>query len=208
MKHRPLSVRAMTSVDRALRRAFPDDAGQRCMYAAYALAALLRDAGYQAIVVGGDFLAFVPNRDGLEAAFHGFGGGVDAGTASHYWVESENRLLDTGPLLLPQTAAKPIETPPAVYWPLEADLPRYLRYNPRMRMAPDAVFSTIREQCEKAENLIDDCRRRMRTAKGTGPTKLALLDGPNYTRLNARSDAWASAAWRYENSPQFGDPPF
>ena len=70
------------------------------------------------------------------------------------------------------------------------------------------MFSMVEEQCQRMDALTDDCRRRMVKAKGTGRSKVALLDGSDYVARAARFDVWAHAALRYENSPQMGNPPF
>jgi len=176
MEHRPLAIKAMRVIDRGIRRVFPEDAGKRCMYGAYALAALLRDAQYPAIIVGGDFLVFTPSRDGQSAGLQGFGGSTTVGTASHYWVESEKRLVDPSPMMLPPTTSTQIVKPPAIYWPLDTPFPRYLRYVAKMRVSPDAVFSRVPEQCSKAEAIVEEFRQQMQETRTSMITKLSVLD--------------------------------
>lgn len=206
LNHRNLSIKIALAVNRELIKRFPENAGQRCMYSAYALAHLLREQDREATVVGGDFAIFAPARDGKSAAFHGFGGADEPGTASHYWVESEDRLVDASTLLLHQTTNQAIVRLPIVYWPIIRKLPRYIRYVETMRAHRDAEFSTISEQRETAEAVIDGSRRRL-SNKGM-QTKSDVLDGPEYiVRAKAKS-AWAKAAAEYEANSRYGQPPF
>lgn len=176
------------------------------MYGAHALANLLREQGCEATVVGGDFAIFVPSRDGQSAAFHGFGGSNDPGAASHYWVESDGRLVDASTLMLHRTTDQAIVRLPIVYWPVEQKLPRYIRYAEAMRAHRDAEFSTILEQRETAEAVIEGGRRRF--SKKVAHSKPEILDGPNFVfGANAKS-SWAKAAAKYEVNLSYGPPPF
>ena len=125
------------------------------MYGAYALAHLLQEMDFEACVVGGDFAIFVPTQDGRSAAFHGFGGSSEPGTASHYWVETGGRLIDASTLSLHTTTNQNIVRLPIVYWPISESFPRYLRYSGKMRALKDAEYSTIAEQCETASAVVD-----------------------------------------------------
>lgn len=206
LNHRNQSIKTALAVNRELIKRFPKNAGQRCMYSAYALAHLLREQDREATVLGGNFAIFAPSRDGKSAAFHGFGGSDEPGTASHYWVESEGRLIDASTLLLHQTTDQAIVRLPIVYWPMIKKLPRYVRYAETMRAHRDAEFSTISEQRETAEAVIDGSRRRL-SNKGI-QTKSDVLDGPEYiVRAKAKS-AWAKAAAEYEANLSYGQPPF
>ena len=178
------------------------------MYGAYALAALLRDAQYPATIVGGDFLVFTPTVDGQSAGLHGFGGSTTVGTASHYWVESEKRLVDPSPMMLPLTTSTQIIKPPAIYWPLDTPFPRYIRYVARMRMSPAASFSLVPEQCSKADAIVEEFRQQMHGTRTPVITKFPVLDGPDYIRRYGAKDKWAHAAARFEDTPSFGEPPF
>lgn len=198
----------MRTIDRELRKRFPDNAGRRCMYGAFALAHLLRDATFEATVIGGDFAIFVPTRDGKSAAFHGFGGSTKLGTTSHYWVESEGRLLDASTLLLHTTTLQNIVRLPVVYWPVSKSLPRYIRYDKKMRAYAGAEFSTIPEQRETATAVVEECRRRMKVGSRTVTTKLEVLDGPEFVFRARARNSWAKAAADFETNTRYGPPPF
>lgn len=204
MEHKPYSVRAMFAVHREIVNRFPDDAGKRCMYGAFALTALLREHGFNARVAAGDFVIFTPSFDGRSAGFHGFAGTLDSGNEAHYWVESEGRIIDSSPLLLHTTTETKIVQPPLIYWPIEDTLPRYLRYNTKTILSDDAKFSPIAEQCATAEMVIQGSRRRM---KRLLVKKLKILDGPNFIRSANVSDKWSLAAARFEDEKYLGEPP-
>jgi hypothetical protein len=176
------------------------------MYGAFAVAHLLRERGCEATVVGGDFAIFAPTRDGKSAAFHGFGGSSDPGTASHYWVESCDRVVDASTLLLHKTTDQVIVQLPVVYWPLADALPRYIRYNEKLRVHKDAEFSTVLEQREMAATVVDACRLRL--SKTSVLSKPAVLDGPGYVSRAKAKDAWANAAAEFEANLSYGPPPF
>ena len=170
------------------------------------MAHLLQEMDFEACVVGGDFAIFVPTQDGRSAAFHGFGGSSEPGTASHYWVETGGRLIDASTLSLHTTTNQNIVRLPIVYWPISESFPRYLRYSGKMRALKDAEFSTIAEQCETASAVVDGCRRRL---SGTAlPSKAEVLDGPKYVFRNRAKSAWSKAAREYETNTGYGSPPF
>lgn len=175
------------------------------MYGAYALAHLLRERDFGATVVGGDFAIFVPARDGKSAAFHGFGGSNEPGTASHYWVESDGRIIDASTLLLHRTTDQLIVRLPVVYWPVGQTLPRYLRYAERMRAHEDAEFSTVLEQRETAEAVVEGCRRRLMNRSAYH--KPEVLDGPDYVIRTRAKNAWAKAAAEFDANLDYGPPP-
>jgi hypothetical protein len=70
-------IRALSVVDRALRKEFPGDFDKRCMYAASASCVLLHEAGFDSTIAGADFLAFVVSTSGHRAGMQGLGGGKD-----------------------------------------------------------------------------------------------------------------------------------
>ncbi len=205
MDHRRYSIKASLVVHRELRKRFPENAGQRCMYGAFALAHLLREMDFEATVVGGDFAIFVPARDGRSAAFHGFGGSNEPGTASHYWVESCGRVVDASTLFLHTTTDQDIVRLPVIYWPISQELPRYLRYSAIMRADKGAEFSTVLEQREKAAAVVDGCLRRL--SGRALPSKQEVLDGPKYVFRTKAENAWSKAAVEYETNTSYGSPP-
>jgi hypothetical protein len=98
-------TRTLYVVDCSLRKEFPEDFYKRCMYAAFGSTALLQDAGYEANIVGGDFLAFVVAKSEQRAGLQGFGLGTDQ--PSHFWVEVDNTIVDVGPHYLPEDSRFP-----------------------------------------------------------------------------------------------------
>ena len=135
-------TRTLYVVDRSLRKEFPEDYFKRCMYAAFGTSALLQDAGFNANIVGGDFLAFVVARFEQRAGLQGFGLGTDQ--PSHFWVEVDGTIIDVGPHYLPDDARFPATPMPFVAWSSASTLPLYLRYrshiqyDPRVRLELDA----------------------------------------------------------------------
>lgn len=206
MNHRNLSIRIALAAHRELKKRFPENAGQRCMYGAYAVAHLLREQDFGATVVGGDFAMFVPARDGRSAAFHGFGGSNEPGTASHYWVESDGRLIDASTLLLHKTTDQTIVRLPIIYWPVEQPLPRYIRYAEAMRAHRDAEFSTVLDQRETAEAVVEGCRRRL--SNRSAHSKPEILDGPEYVFRAKARNTWSKAAAEFDANLSYGPPPF
>lgn len=207
MDHKPLALRLMNVVNRQLLQTFPSDAGSRCMYGAYALAALFREASYEATVVGGDFAIFIPSHDNSSAAFHGFGGSEVVGTLSHYWVESGKHIVDPSPLLLHMTTTQHLANRPVVYWPLSEPFPRYLRYIPKMKISHDAEFSTVPQQCDAATLFTNKCRQRLTTQRGVMTKSFSVLDGKEYIFRTKKPDTWTKAAKQYETNTSYGEPP-
>ncbi|PRY04485.1 hypothetical protein B0G73_112161 [Paraburkholderia sp. BL25I1N1] len=115
----------LVTVERGLRQQFPFDFHERCAYASYAIRALLKDAGTQSELVGGDFLAFVVSTDNRRAGVQGFAFGEQQ--CSHFWVETDDRIVDLGPFFLPRESSYPAVSMPAVAWKMSYALPHDTR---------------------------------------------------------------------------------
>ena len=194
-------------VVRSLRKEFPEDFYKRCYYAAFAMRALLLDAGVEAEIVGGDFVAFIVARDGTRAGLQGFGFGAEQ--CSHFWVEAEGRLIDVGPYLLPEDASYSVSAMPLVAWDLATPFPAYLRYRPVKRFPADAVMSAVPEQNARCDHFVAACRSRAAShIAGSKPLSWLLTD-TNATVAAARShDSWAIGALRFARMTNISDFPF
>jgi hypothetical protein len=201
------TLRRLGVVVRSLRKEFPDDFHKRCYYAAFAMRALLRDAGVEAEIVGGDFVAFIVSSNGARAGMQGFGFGKEQ--CSHFWIVAEGRLLDVGPHLLPNDSSYPVAAMPLVAWEMEASLPPYLRYRPVQRFPAEAVMSAVPEQNARCERFIADCRIRLSSQIAGSKPLSWLLTGPSATETAARGrDPWAVGALRFAGMTSVAELPF
>ena len=199
--------RVLAVVEACLCETFPHDFFRRCAFAAFGLRALLRDAGLEAVMVGGQFAAFVVTPDGRRMAVQGFQSGPDP--YPHFWVEAQDRLIDLGPHLLAFGSDYPVVSMPALMWDMSAPLPVALRYKARDRLPADnrmSSDSSVRMQCgafvERCRGLAAD-----RDYQPTLPTWVAA----NYASLLAavgRDDPWACGAKRFEQMGQHHPLPF
>jgi hypothetical protein len=184
--------RVLTVVNRTMRREFPSDFDSRCAYAAFAIRALLNEMGYKAQVVGGDFVAFVVSTDGQRAGLQGFGFGQDQ--CAHYWVETEEVIIDLGPHYLPRKSSYPAERMPAVAWNRREPLPAFLRYQSLVAFSPDAQFSPVQAHRERCSRLIDACQTRNHS-QITTPTFTSWIVADTHSVMAAsRRDKWAQNA--------------
>lgn len=207
MISRGKTVRLLGVVVRNLRREFPDDFYKRCHYAAFAMRALLLDAGVEAEIVGGDFVAFIVSRDGTRAGMQGFGFGKEQ--CSHFWVIAEGRLFDVGPHLLPSDSSYPVAAMPLVAWDMEATLPAYLRYRPLQRFPAAAVMSSVLEQNARCARFIANCRSRAASQLAGAKPLSWLLTGASATDTTARRrDPWAMGALRFARMTSLSELPF
>jgi hypothetical protein len=201
------TIRLLGVVVRSLRKEFPDDFYKRCYYAAFAMRALLQDAGVEAEIVGGDFVAFIICSNGARAGMQGFGFGE--GQCSHFWVVAEGLLLDVGPHLLPNDSSYPVAAMPFVAWAMEAPFPAYLRYRPLQRFPAEAVMSVVPEQNARCDRFIADCRTRLSSQIAGSKPLSWLLTGPGATEAAARGrDPWAQGALRFTSMTPVAELPF
>jgi hypothetical protein len=198
--------RVLAIVEARLCETFPDDFFRRCPFAAFGVRALLRDAGVDAVLVGGQFAAFVMTPDQGRLAVQGFKSGREP--HPHYWVEAEDRLIDLGPHLLAFGSDYPIVRMPAIAWDMSAPLPSSFRYKAQQRYPADSRMSIDPKLCAQADAFVDSCRK---TAAGEGSPALPTWLATSYASLLAaveRDDPWACGARRFEQMAQNHPLPF
>jgi hypothetical protein len=194
-------------VETLLCESFPDDFHRRCAFSAFGVRALLRDAGVDAVLVGGQFAAFVITPDQARLAVQGFRSGHEP--HPHYWVEAEDRLIDLGPHLLAFGSDYPIEPMPALAWDMSAPLPASFRYKAQQRYPADSPMSIDSNLCAQADAFVERCRA-MAAALDRVP-RLSTWLATSYASLMAaveRQDSWACGAKRFEQLAQGHPLPF
>lgn len=199
--------RVLAVVEACLCETFPDDFYRRCAFSAYGVRALLRDAGMDAVLVGGQFAAFVMTPDESRMAVQGFKSGSEP--HPHYWVEAEDRLIDLGPHLLPFGSEYPIVAMPAFAWDVSAPLPTAVRYRARQQFPADSRMSIDPKLCAQADAFVADCRARI--ADSQHAPVLPTWVASSYASLIAaieRQDPWACGAKRFEQMAQNQPLPF
>lgn len=202
-----LVEQVLAAVEALLCESFPDDFYRRCAFSAFGVRALLRDAGVDAVLVGGQFAAFVMTPDQGRLAVQGFRSGQEP--HPHYWVEAEDRLIDLGPHLLAFGSDYPIVPMPALAWDMSAPLPASFRYRAQQRYPADSPMSIDPKLCAQADAFVRQCRetRAARKSALRLPTWLAT----SYASLMAavqREDQWACGAKRFEQVAQNHPLPF
>lgn len=191
-----LITRIYGVVDRNLKRKFPDDYDRRCMYAAFGVFELLKDAGIISHVIGGDFLAFVVAANGQRAGLQGFGAADNE--TSHFWVECDDAILDLGPHYLPRGSSFLASKLPFIAWQPASQLPRYLRYRVGIRYDPKVQLAWTPEINQRMETFIADCRARYAVQKGQPSlSSWILTDQRSLVDAAKRGDAWANSAIRF-----------
>lgn len=200
-------ARALYVVDRALRSEFPDDYDKRCLYAAFGTCALIQDAGFEANIAGGEFLAFVVSKSGQRAGLQGFG--ANPAQPSHYWVEVEGTIVDLGPHYLPRGSSFPAEPMPIVAWRPGSELPRYLRYRTTIRYAPDAELQSDGVITVRKEAFVSKCQSRYKAQVGQPKLPVWLLSGSvSFDAAVLRRDTWARNAKTFANGIEESQLPF
>ena len=194
-------------VEALLCETFPDDFYRRCAFSAFGTRALLQDAGCDAVLVGGQFAAFVMTPDGSHLAVQGFKSGHEP--HPHYWVEADDRLIDLGPHLLAFGSGYPVVPMPAIAWDMSAPLPSSFRYKAQQRYPANSPMSTDRRLCAQADAFVADCRA-MAADRARTP-RLPTWMATSYATLLAaveRDDPWACGAKRFEQIAQNHPLPF
>lgn len=189
--------RTLAIVETALHVTFPNDFFRRCAFAAFALSALLDDAGVGATLVGGRFGALVMTPDRQRLALQGFESGP--GPFPHVWVETQDLLIDLGPYLLPFGSAYPVVPMPALAWDMAAPLPAALRYKADKVLPAGAKFSPDRRVSAQCDAFVERCRADLRQPPRL--VRLATWVLTDYGSLRAavdRRDPWALGAGRFE----------
>lgn len=184
---------ALAIVDVSLREFFPGDFYKRCMYASLGIAALLRDEGVSAHVVGGEFICTVVSRDGATMTLQGFGGSKD-GLPSHFWVLAAGQQLDLGPMYLSYEASFPAAPLPILRWPTAVKLPNFILYREHARYAGDVELldPVIRE---KNIAFLSHCRSVRDSASSRFPVPTwQLKDSQSLHFAARRGDMWSRAS--------------
>lgn len=196
----------MTIVAECLREMFPEDFYKRCAYTASGTLSLLRDAGVEGSLVGGDFAAFIVATAGNKAGLQGFGLGTKQ--CSHFWVEAEGRLIDVAPHFLPADASYPIAPMPGVAWDMAHLRPQALRYREVQRFPGSAGFSADPAIQNCGHDFVQLCRERFDQQSGAKfPTW--IITGPASLDIAAnKGNAWALGAKRFEALAHASNLPF
>lgn len=139
---------------------FPRDYFRRCAFAALGIRALLNEGGSASRVVGGRFTALVVARFGARYALQGFQDGPEL--YPHLWVETDDRLIDLGPYLLPFGSPFPVMAMPPLIWNRADSLPAALRYDAIDVLADDAPFSVDPDVARQGEVFASLCLERCR----------------------------------------------
>lgn len=199
--------RVLGVVEACLCETFPNDFYRRCAFSAFGVRALLRDAGADAVLVGGQFAAFVMTPDEARLAVQGFRSGHEP--HPHYWVEADDRLIDLGPHLLAFGSGYPIVPMPALAWDMSAPLPSAFRYKARQRYPADSPMSVDPGLCAQSDAFVASCRQLMQD-EARAPT-LPTWVASSFASLVAaceRQDQWACGAKRFEQMAQQHPLPF
>jgi hypothetical protein len=174
-------ARILAVVLGCLREHFPRDYYRRCAFAAHGIRTLLTRDGIQNRVVGGRFTALVVAKFGSRYALQGFEDGPEL--YPHLWVETDDRLIDLGPYLLPFGSPFPVASMPPLVWRRSEALPAALRYE-MIDVVPDqAPFSVDPEVAKQGEAFATLCLDRCHGPIdfphwiATGDAALAVAEG-------------------------------
>jgi hypothetical protein len=187
-------ARILAVVFHCLRESFPDDFYRRCAFAARAIRELLLRDGVESHAVGGRFTALAVGRFDARYALQGFQGGPEP--YPHLWVETEHRLIDLGPHLLPFGSPFPLVPMPALAWNKGDPLPAALAYEQIDVIADHAPFSVSDEVSAQARSFVDCCLDMM----AASPLTFLLTGARALTEAEQAGDAWARAVARFQKS--------
>ncbi|WP_416769626.1 hypothetical protein ACMGT0_20840 [Pseudomonas sp. RHF3.3-3] len=193
--------RILCVVDKCLRSQFPQDFHKRCMYASFGIHRLLQGMGYKPHIVGGDFLAFVISKDGLDVTLQGYGSSTEP--VSHFWVELDGAIIDLGTYYLPIESSYPACDMPAVFWGKGYALPKGLKYVEATRVESSEITCLEPHIQEKMKPFLEACVARM--AKPLVKPKLGkwLATSPSSVHKAAvKGDLWARSIIRYQARSQ------
>jgi hypothetical protein len=127
------------TIDKCLRQNFPTDYDSRCLYTACAIHSVLKSEGMSSVTVGGDAVVFTVSIDGSQASVEGFTGSKQ-GQPSHYWVETNDVLLDPNVSYLQKNSRIKRVPMPMIAWERKNVLPKSLQYKDRVRYHENAEF--------------------------------------------------------------------
>lgn len=188
-------------VEKSLRKCFPDDYDNRCMYAAFGMHTLAKKQNHTSIIVAGGFAALTVSRDNSHAVYQGYNDGD--GEFGHYWCEIDGHTVDLGPSFLPVSSKFSAANAPLIMWPLTKEFPASLRYAPKMRYHTDVQPQMADDIMQKLEGFLAVCDQKFAALHGQPKLKTWVLSGPGaLTTAAAKGDLWAKGSQRVEASPR------
>ena len=200
MKFDKAIARCAYVVDRSLRKSFPDDFDARCMYAALGMHRLATKLGYTSNMVGGDFSALMVAADNSQASFQGYNRTINDGEYAHYWCEIEGHIVDLGPTYLSENSRFVAVTAPIVMWPIKISLPESLKYEPKIRYAPNAEHMMAPEIMDRIDNFFQTCDKKFTGLSGQPKMKNWLVTGPKSIALASnKGDLWTLGSQRIDS---------
>lgn len=187
------------TTDWCIKNSFPDDYDARCLYSACAIYTILIREGIKAIIVGGNVRVFTLSVDGRKALLEGFGGG-DITQPSHYWVEVNGIILDTGASYLPKRSRMRAVPMPMVAWQKNSALPNYLQYKEKIRYAEEVEYIFPDDIANRISTFIERCQKRYDSKVAKKKLSTWILDSPKGLNNAAKSgDKWAKGALRFQS---------
>lgn len=185
----------VAAVLQCLKDAFPHDFHRRCAFSARGIRELLAREGIASHAVGGRFIALAVGRSDARYALQGFQWGPEP--YPHLWVETEHRLIDLGPHLLPFGSPFPLVPMPALAWDKSDPLPAALAYEPIDVIADDAPFSYTGEVAEEADHFVACCLTAATAPASVPPLPWLLTGMRTLDSADIAGKPWAQAAKRF-----------
>ncbi len=201
-------LRSIAVVIRTLKATFPGDYSQRCMYFAFGIQRLLNQQNIKVNIICGDFLAFVVSREDKRSGLQGYGFGCDE-EYSHYWIETEEHMVDVGPHFLPETSSYPVAKMPIIVWRKSNPLPIFLRYKPLLRLEDGAYLDAPIEIQTRMREFLEECIRRLDGTRGQPKLpSWVLRDGNSLKSMAKKRDVWSRSAIRFSEETREEELPF
>ena len=189
----------LACTDWCIKNTFPEDYDSRCLYSACAIHTILTNAGFEAIIVGGNVGALTLSADGGEALLEGFGGG-DTTQPSHYWVEVNGIILDPGISYLPRRSRMSAVQMPMIAWKKSKPLPSYIQYQEVIRYAPEAEYVFPEDIANRITDFIELCKKRYASKAAKKKLSTWLLSSSAELDKAAKTgDKWAKGAFRFQS---------
>jgi hypothetical protein len=177
------------------------------MYAAFGMQKLLIDAGEAVNILGGDFLALVVSQDGQRTNLQGFGLGEQQ--HSHYWIETDDVIVDLGPFYLRQSSSFKAARIPIIKWEKSHSLPVFLRYQQHVRYDQGVMLNSSLEIEERMDTFLEACTHRAARLKGQPKLPSWLLtDLSSLISAANKNDIWAQHAIRFSQETKEDNLPF
>jgi hypothetical protein len=162
------------------------------MYASFGIAALLKDEGISAQIIGGDFVCAVIAKDQSQMTLQGFGS-QPSKVPSHYWIEAQGTLIDLGTMYLPYGSSFPASPLPVMRWPTTLNLPDFVAYREAERFSKEVEIADPVLRTRNSE-FVSVCRKSRSTH--TGIISLNTWELTSLTALHqaaVKGDSWARA---------------